>query len=122
MKKFILLFCVLFFAREIHAQKLNQEYLDELSAEYAKKSFSLLKDLLSIPNDALYPDDIQKNIVWCEKAFQKRNFTTLRLETETAPLLLAERKVKNAKKNGAYLSSSGWPARRYFKMVSEKSL
>ncbi len=110
MKKFILLFCILFFAREIHAQKFNQEYLDELSAVHTKKSFSLLKDLLSIPNDALYPDDIEKNLAWCEKAFQKRNFSTLRLETETVPLLLAERKVKNAKKTVLiYLQVDGQP-------------
>jgi len=110
MKKFILLFCILFFARQIHAQKFNQEYLDELSATYTKRSFSLLKDLLSIPNDALYPHDIEKNIAWCEKAFQKRNFSTLRLETETVPLLLAERNVKNAKKTVLiYLQVDGQP-------------
>jgi acetylornithine deacetylase/succinyl-diaminopimelate desuccinylase-like protein len=110
MKNTILLFCILFFAGEIHAQKFNQQYLDELSAKHTKKSFLLLKDLLSIPNDALYPDDIEKNITWCEHAFQKRNFSTLRLETETVPLLLAERKVKNAKKTVLiYLQVDGQP-------------
>ncbi|MFA5670033.1 MAG: M20/M25/M40 family metallo-hydrolase [Balneolaceae bacterium] len=110
MKKYFLIFCILLFVRGIQAQELNQEYFDKLSATHAQKSFSLLKDLLSIPNDALFPDDIEKNIVWCENAFQKRNFSTLRLETETVPLLLAERKVINAEKTVLiYLQVDGQP-------------
>ncbi|MFM8758212.1 MAG: hypothetical protein ACKODS_01520, partial [Methylophilaceae bacterium] len=42
--------------------------------------------------------DIEKNVGWCENAFAKRGFTTKRLHTQTVPLLLAERNVKNAKK------------------------
>ncbi len=110
MKLYILIFCILFFSREITAQKFNQEYLNELSIKHTKKSFSILKDLLSIPNDAFYTNDIHKNIVWCEQAFQKRNFRTIRIETATVPLLLAERKVKNANKTVLiYLQVDGQP-------------
>ena len=84
--------------------------LDILSNKYAKRSFPLLKELLSIPNDAFYPDDIEKNVLWCEDAFGKRSFTTKRIPTETVPLLLAERKHKNSKKTVLiYLQIDGQP-------------
>jgi len=88
----------------------SKKNLDELSAIYAKKSFPMLKELLSIPNDAFYPEDIEKNVVWCENAFEKRGFSTQRLATKTAPLLLAERKHPNAKKTVLiYLQIDGQP-------------
>lgn len=84
--------------------------LDELSSSYAQKSFPMLKALLSIPNDAFYPDDIEENVTWCESAFNKRGFTTSRINTETAPLLLAERRHKKAKKTVLiYLQIDGQP-------------
>ncbi len=70
----------------------------------------MLKKLLSIPNDAFYPNDIEKNVAWCESAFAKRGFTHTRIQTETAPLLLAERRHKNAKKTVLiYLQLDGQP-------------
>ena len=99
---------LLSFAAE--AQKLNQEKLQELSAKYAKSSFPILKEILSIPNDAFYPEDIELNVKWCENEFQKRSFTTTRIETSTVPLLLAERKAKKAKKTVLiYLQIDGQP-------------
>lgn len=84
--------------------------LDELSDTYAKKSFSILKELLSIPNDAFYPESIEKNVAWCETAFTERGFSTKRIETSTVPLLLAERKNKKAKKTVLiYLQIDGQP-------------
>jgi len=128
MKGVIFLMCILFFSIEITAQKIDQEYLDELSRKHTISSFSMLKDLLSIPNDALYPDDIKKNITWCEQAFQKRNFSTIKLETETVPLLLAERKIKNAKKtvliylqvDGQPVDTSRWFQKNPYKPVLKK--
>ncbi len=60
--------------------------------DYAKASFPQLKALLAIPNDAHFPEDIERNVQWCEEHFTKRGFTTQRLNTPGAPLLLAERK------------------------------
>jgi acetylornithine deacetylase/succinyl-diaminopimelate desuccinylase-like protein len=105
MKYLILFLC---FSISVFSQKPSQ--LDELSASYAKKSFPMLKELLSIPNDAFYPNDIEKNVAWCESAFAKRGFTHTRIQTETAPLLLAERRHKNAKKTVLiYLQLDGQP-------------
>ena len=90
--------------------QLSQSQLDEASQKFAKSSFPLLKELLSIPNDAFYPEDIEKNVQWCEKAFSKRGFTNTRIPTETVPLLLAERKHAKAKKTVLiYLQVDGQP-------------
>ncbi|HMB61863.1 MAG TPA: M20/M25/M40 family metallo-hydrolase [Eudoraea sp.] len=86
------------------------QLLDQLAEEYTRGSFPLLKDLLSIPNDAMYPADIERNVAWCESAFKERGFTTHRLPTTTVPLLLAERKHKGARKTVlAYLQIDGQP-------------
>ena len=49
-----------------------------------------LKELVSIPNNGLSPEDIQKNIDWLTIAFQKRGFKTQSLANKGNPLLLAE--------------------------------
>ncbi len=94
----------------LHGQQFNKQDLQELTEEYTVKSFPLLHDLLSIPNDAFYPEYIEKNVQWCEQAFKQRNFTTKRLKTDNAPLLLVEREHKNATKTVlVYLQIDGQP-------------
>jgi acetylornithine deacetylase/succinyl-diaminopimelate desuccinylase-like protein len=94
----------------VHAQKITPEKLQSVSEKYAVQSFKEFYDLLSLPNDAHNPEDIERNVQWCEKAFAARGFTTLRLKTQTIPLLLAERKVKNATKTVLiYLQIDGQP-------------
>ncbi|KXK23308.1 MAG: peptidase M20 [Bacteroidetes bacterium OLB12] len=84
--------------------------LNKVAAEYARQSFREFSELLSLPNDAHFPQDIEKNVRWCEQAFAKRGFTTQRLITPTVPLLLAERKVKQAKKTVLiYIQIDGQP-------------
>ena len=88
----------------------SSKTLDELSSSYARKSFPMLKELLSIPNDAFYPEAIERNISWCEMAFGGRGFTTTRISTATVPLLLAERKHPKAKQTVLiYLQLDGQP-------------
>lgn len=87
-----------------------QPIKDSKFLKYAKVSFPQLKELLAIPNDAHYPTEIEKNVVWCEREFKQRGFTTLRLETSDAPLLLAERKVNSKSKTVlVYLQVDGQP-------------
>ncbi|HMJ71338.1 MAG TPA: M20/M25/M40 family metallo-hydrolase [Cyclobacteriaceae bacterium] len=82
----------------------------DVATKQAIRSFKEFHELLSIPNDAHNPADIEKNIQWCESTFVKRGFTTKRLNTPTVPLLLAERKVKNAKRTVLiYLQIDGQP-------------
>ncbi len=106
----VILAGIIFLPIFAHAQQINQQRLKELSEKYALASLPMLKELLSIPNDAFYPEDIEKNVKWCEQAFQERIFTTRRITTKAAPLLLAERKVKRAKKTVlVYLQVDGQP-------------
>ncbi|MEM9647196.1 MAG: M20/M25/M40 family metallo-hydrolase [Bacteroidota bacterium] len=84
--------------------------LDALSDTYTQKSFPSLVELLSIPNDAFFPEDLEKNVQWCEREFQQRKFTTTRIPTAVAPLLLAELNRKRAKKTVlVYLQIDGQP-------------
>ena len=94
----------------LHQPGLAQDKADAEAYRYAQQSFDSFYELLKIPNDAVYPDDIMKNVVWCEQAFQSRDFKTTRIETETVPLLLAEREGKKAKKTVlVYLQLDGQP-------------
>jgi len=93
-----------------NAQQLSQEELNALSATYTKQSLSLYKELLSIPNDAGFPEDIEKNVLWCETNFEARGFSTQRIKTPAAPLLLAELKQPGATKTVlVYLQIDGQP-------------
>ena len=48
-------------------------------------------ELLRLPNVAVEPSDIQRNLTFLEQSFQKRNFKTHRLDNPAArPMLLAE--------------------------------
>jgi acetylornithine deacetylase/succinyl-diaminopimelate desuccinylase-like protein len=110
MKIRFLLSFLLLIVNFTNSQKINQQRLNELSSQFAKSSLPLLKEILSIPNDAFYPNEIEKNVKWCENQFAKRNFSTSRISTEKAPLLLAERKSKRAKKTVLiYLQIDGQP-------------
>jgi acetylornithine deacetylase/succinyl-diaminopimelate desuccinylase-like protein len=103
-----LVLCCSFFASFSQVNK--QVDLDILSLKYAKSSFDELHKFFSLPNDANQPAQIEPNVKWCESAFAKRGFKTQRLETEAAPLLLAERKYPNTKKTVLiYLQVDGQP-------------
>lgn len=107
--KFVFSLAALLFALGAVAQKKNNNWM-EVAERNAVASFQSFYDLLSLPNDAHFPNDIEKNIQWCEKAFADRGFSTVRLNTPTIPLLLAERKVKAAKKTVLiYLQIDGQP-------------
>ena len=81
-----------------------------MSRKHTLKSFPELYELLSIPNDANNPEDIDKNVTWIEQAFANRKFKTTRLDTETVPLILAERLFDKADKTVlVYLQVDGQP-------------
>lgn len=83
---------------------------DKAAERHTVQSFRLFYELLSLPNDAHYPADIEKNVQWCEQAFAKRGFTTRRLTTPSVPLLLASRSFRNAAKTVLiYLQLDGQP-------------
>ncbi len=93
------------------AQSISQTQLETLAAKYTAGSWDMYKELLSIPNDAADdPKFIEQNVQWCESAFGNRGFSTQRIETPGAPLLLAERKAAGAIKTVLiYLQIDGQP-------------
>ncbi len=102
-----LFICIVTPAKAQKNKKIDENALIE---RHAVASFKDLFALLSIPNDAHFPQDIEKNIQWCEAAFALRGFATTRLITPTVPLLLAERKAKKAVKTVLiYLQIDGQP-------------
>jgi acetylornithine deacetylase/succinyl-diaminopimelate desuccinylase-like protein len=120
------LFLMCFFFRAM-AQTAD---LDVLSQKAAHVSLPMFKELLEIPNDAFYPKDMERNVVWCEAAFGQRGFTTQRLATETVPLLMAERKHPKAKKtvlvylqlDGQPVDSTQWHQESPYKPVLKKQV
>ncbi|MFM9841053.1 MAG: M20/M25/M40 family metallo-hydrolase [Cyclobacteriaceae bacterium] len=110
MKKFLLLLLITSLSLPLFSQKSKNSNLDKIAEKFAVASFDEFYALHSLPNDAHFPADIEKNVQWCENAFAKQGFTMQRLNTEAVPLLLAERKVANAKKTVLiYLQIDGQP-------------
>lgn len=67
-----------------------------------------LKEFISIPNDALDAQDIEKNINWLEKKFKQRGFSTSVIQTDGLPMFFAELTgIKNAKTILFYMHLDG---------------
>ena len=110
MKKTLLMIFPLVISLSTNGQKMGREKIDELAKELSESSMDEFLELLRIPNNALNRSDIERNVEWCERAFQKRNFSTARLQTGGIPLLLAERKNPAARKTVLiYLQLDGQP-------------
>src|SRR5512133_1831043 len=67
----------------------------EVIAQAAQASFKEYVELLALPNDAVVPADIQKNVDWLESAFKKRGFVTRQMPNAGKPMLFAEYPHKN---------------------------
>ncbi|MCP9236238.1 M20/M25/M40 family metallo-hydrolase [Lewinella sp. JB7] len=94
----------------LFGQRPGPDQIGELARHYADATFPELIELLSLPNDAHYPEDIERNVRWCESAFARRDFVLQRIETPTVPLLLARREVAGAEKTVlVYLQVDGQP-------------
>lgn len=110
MKHTITLLLLLLVNLSILSGQQKKIQLDKVADRFAAASLQNFKELLSIPNDAHYPKDIEKNVQWCEAQFGDRGFRTERLSTPTVPLLLAEKKSRGAQKTVLiYLQIDGQP-------------
>jgi acetylornithine deacetylase/succinyl-diaminopimelate desuccinylase-like protein len=73
-------------------------------------AIELYREFLSLPNDAVYPDDIEQLLVWMEGAFGERNFATRRLATGGSAALYAERLTSQSDPTVlVYLQADGQP-------------
>ncbi len=86
------------------------EAIEALTEKHLSSSFPILRDILSVPSDAHFPEHIEANVSWMTNAFASRAFETTVLETGGPPLLLAERSVEGASKTVLiYLQVDGQP-------------
>ena len=83
----------------------------EQAMRSTQASFPEYLELLSLPNDAVVPADVQKNAQWLEAAFRKRGFTTRQLPNAGKPLVYAElaNQPANAKTVLFYMHLDGQP-------------
>jgi acetylornithine deacetylase/succinyl-diaminopimelate desuccinylase-like protein len=89
-----------------------QEPISHQAAQrLAQATFGEYLELLALPNDAINPPDIQKNVDFLERAFKKRGFVTKQLENKGKPMLFAEwpKKIPGAKTILYYMHLDGQP-------------
>ena len=73
-------------------------------------STTLFREFLSLPNDALKPDDILTLVAWLEKTFSGLGFDTRQIETGGSPALFLQRLQADATKTVlVYLQADGQP-------------
>ncbi len=89
---------------------LSPEQIKALTDERTHQALSLYREYLTLPNDANFPEDIERLAVWLEHQFSQRGFSITRIETPGSPLLLAERQHQNAQATALiYLQADGQP-------------
>ncbi len=92
------------------AEPLPVDTIRALTQQHTRQAIALFREFLSLPNDANYPDDIQRMVEWMEVAFSDRGFATQRIATDGSPLLLTERHISDdAKTVLIYLQADGQP-------------
>lgn len=92
------------------APAIDANAIREMTAERERAAISLFREFLSIPNDAVYPEQIARLIEWMEPAFEARGFEVQRIETAGSPLLLATRDNPSTDRTVLiYLQSDGQP-------------
>ncbi|MEM8929506.1 MAG: M20/M25/M40 family metallo-hydrolase [Bacteroidota bacterium] len=119
-------FFVIFFliVRIAVGQNLDSVALKSQVAE----SIVSLREFVALPNDALNATDIDDNIFWLQKQFQKRGFNTAELETENLPLFFAALPMDDAKPtvliymhlDGQSVDATKWDQPNPYLMVLKK--
>lgn len=110
MSRWILVWLMILATNVTTYAQVTQQRLEVLSDEYLHAGILELKEFLSIPNNASFPDHVERNVQWCEQAFAQRGFKTQRIITPGPPLLLANFDAPNAEKTILiYLQIDGQP-------------
>ena len=92
------------------AQRLSGDRIEALVARQLPGAFETYRELLSLPNDAHFPEDILELLSWLEHAFERRAFATTLLPTGGSPVLLAERSFPRTDRTVLiYLQADGQP-------------
>jgi acetylornithine deacetylase/succinyl-diaminopimelate desuccinylase-like protein len=88
MRRLWIVFCIVAGALPVTAAA--QPLSPEAAQKLAQGTFREYLELLALPNDAINPPDIERNVGFLERAFGKRGFTTRRLDNHGKPMLYAE--------------------------------
>ncbi|HCB46288.1 MAG TPA: acetylornithine deacetylase, partial [Algoriphagus sp.] len=86
----------LFLSSKIIAQVPSQSELEQMTSDNWQSGVKLLNEIVAMPNDAVYPEQIEVNILWCERQFGERAWSSERLDTGGIPLLLAQKNQPGA--------------------------
>lgn len=111
------------------AAQTTSEELNSVTDKYFLHGISLLNELVSIPNDSHYPEQLEKNIEWSRENFEKRGFESETLETNGVPLLLLKKEIPQAEKtvliyfhvDGQSVDPSKWHQESPYKPVLKRS-
>ena len=76
----------------LFTQKMDPSVIDQWVNEELLSALREHRELVSIPNDAAFPEDIKKNIAFLKPAFERRGFSVQLLNPEGIPVLFAEKK------------------------------
>lgn len=87
-----------------------------------------LREFVALPNDALNPDDIDNNLFWLKKQFDKRGFNSAILDTEGLPLFFANTPMIDGKTtilfymhlDGQGVDATKWDQPNPYKTVLKK--
>ena len=106
----ILVTAVLFLVGSVRAEPLAAEDLRAAVEANVGAAVALYREFLSLPNDAVHPDDIDALVTWMEYEFDSRGFETRRIPAAGSPALFAERPRDGAGKTVlVYLQADGQP-------------
>jgi len=89
---------------------LTPQQLQDTAVANAPEAIGLFREFLSLPNDALHPQDIAALNDWMLAAFADRGFTTQLIPTAGSPALFAGRPAPQATQTVlVYLQADGQP-------------
>lgn len=110
MSRFLFLCLSLISFASFYCDAQSPEMIRVQADKYLRSSLSQFRDLLSLPNDAHFPQDLEENIEWLHHAFSRLNFNVERLPTGGIDILFAEKRNSGAAKTVlVYLQIDGQP-------------
>ncbi|SNR71457.1 Acetylornithine deacetylase/Succinyl-diaminopimelate desuccinylase [Maribacter sedimenticola] len=93
-----------------NGQTLETDRIKSLTSQKFNVAITNLHHFLRLQNNGNFPEQIQKNLHWCDSVFTALNFETRIIKSPGAPLLFAEKKsTKNTKSILFYLQIDGQP-------------
>ncbi|PZX51117.1 acetylornithine deacetylase/succinyl-diaminopimelate desuccinylase-like protein [Algoriphagus ratkowskyi] len=102
MRKALLVLSAIFLTLPTFSQTPSKEALEALTEKSWQHGLHLLQEIVKMPNDAAYPEQISVNIEWCEQEFEKRGWQSELLETDGIPLLLVSKSQPKAEKTALF--------------------